>query len=323
MIVKQPVALIGLALLATVSNAGAAAAVRASPAQAAVAAGHYHYSRVHVPSVHDPHRLAAVVAGLTSSGDVVGSVSGPGPNASRTFIKAPGDHLTWVKVPGYPSIQVDAVSPGGELLVSAFNPKGHGAPRLYLRTPDGTLRRVRVPKLNPSSVIASGVNDNGEVVGSGFTMSGRPRSFAGPPGAVHLLSLSIKKATAIFASGVNDNGVIVGSYADRHDVTYGFVDRAGNVHSIRLPRAGTSLGRGSAIVAVADNGSWVGTATTGSAAAATIVYLHVPGHRLVRLRYPKARAQTEVNFVNSDGVVTGTFGRPGKPTTGFLARPLG
>ena len=304
---KAPVA---LAVAGLIAVSGVAAA--------APATAHYDFHRVHVRLRSGAVRVATQVVMVTTSGDTVGALAGPGPNASRAFITEPGGATTWLHVAGFANTLVDAASEGGTVVITVYG--AHRATRVDLRHPNGKLTRIRVPGLDPASVVVTGVNDSGDLVGSGFTKSGQSRSFLERGGRYRMFAVPVKRATMTFAAGINDAGVIVGSYTDRRGVTHGFFDQHGQVQIVRLPGAGIHAGHGSAVQAISDSGSWLGVATTDRA---TVVdYVKSPGQHLVTLRYPQPHTTTYVTAINSQGVVVGTFYSAGSRSYhAFVATP--
>lgn len=301
-----------------VSLAAAGTVAMTGVATAAPTSAHYDFHRVQVRLKSGKVRAATQIAMVTTSGDTVGALAGPGPNVSRAFILRPGGATTWLRVTGFANTLIDAASEGGTVVITVYG--AHRATRVYLRHPNAKLKRIRVPGLDPASVVVTGVNDSGDLVGSGFTKGGQSRSFLERSGHYRMFAVPVKRASMTFAAGINDAGVIVGSYTDRRGVTHGFIDQHGKVQIVRLPGAGTHAGHGSAVQAISDSGSWLGVATTDRAT--VIDYVHGTGGGLVKLRYPQPHTTTYVTAINSLGVVVGTFYSAGtRSYHAFVATP--
>jgi hypothetical protein len=284
--------------------------------------GDYRFAQLRVASTpKGVHHVVEDVDGITAAGGIVGTLSGPGPNGARGFIERPGGKVTWLHVKGYSGSIANAVANDGAVVFTVFSPRRPLSAN-YVRRPSGRPMRVHTPGLEPSEVSIAVINDSGTMVGSIPGTHGS-RSFVIRNGHLRWFKLRLSAARQTYVSGVNDNGVIVGSFATRTGATRGFIDRHGHVQVINLPRAGTHDGRGSRVAFIADSGEWIGESTTDDTNADTLAFVHRPGRRLVRLRYPRSGASTYGEFISKAGVIVGSYSywTDGPTLRGFIAQP--
>lgn len=186
-----------------------------------------------------------------------------------------------------------AINRSGEI-AGFYTPKGASVADAYLYS-GGSLMNLNSKSLFPGGSEAFGINNSGEVVGTGyvsasnfhaFLYSGGKMTDLGPPGAF--------QATAY---GINTAGEIVGTYALNSGVSGTFLYTNGMMTA--LPAAGSGVGYGAAIN---DNGEIAGFLFTSSQYHATKFSKGAWSDLGVITGAP----QNEATAINASGQIVGT-----------------
>jgi probable HAF family extracellular repeat protein len=178
--------------------------------------------------------------GINNNGEIVGTYKDA--SGSHGFTYENGSYTT-VDAFGTPAgTTLTGVNDSGQLLGAITGVSGavklSGSTFTTITAPDGT-----------QVANALGINDNGDIVGSGYLLSaGILTPITGPAGS-----------QSSFVGGINDSGQIVGSYnndPEHTGVYHGFLYSGGTYTTIDVPGG---EGGGTVVTNISDNGQIVGT----------------------------------------------------------------
>jgi len=165
---------------------------------------------------------ACYVMSINSSGYTAGE-GDHGPRkgeVSYAFVRPPRGKLTKFLTSAYDGIEVppDGLNNSGTLVGSALSGTSFIG---FIRAADGTITTFTAP--GTGNTQASGINDNGTIVGGVGTPPAQGFIRA-PDGTFSLFSIS--GATGIDTGGINANGDVTGSYNFGNRMSGGFVRSA-------------------------------------------------------------------------------------------------
>lgn len=202
-----------------------------------------------------PGAASTIGGGFSPSGIVAGSYTPAGSDAcgaSCGYLRTPAGTFTTFSVFGADFVSVTAVNDAGTV-VGVYQKNGllHG----FIRTPDGTLTRVR-PHAFFSDV--EDINDSGTAIGFLSTSKGTDKAFVrSPSGAVaRFADENCRKSEA---RRINATGAIVGNCGRQHHAgSPAFVRAADGTMSVfAVPGAVKTWGN-----AIGDDGVVAGNAST-------------------------------------------------------------
>jgi hypothetical protein len=295
----------------TVIAASALAVVGQAPIAAApqaVGSG-YDFSQLVVPrgSVECSN---AFVNQMNSKGVLVGTVYC---GAAHGFIRGVNGRVRHFDVAGPKGTDTEpfGIATNGTIaLITQVNYKGRFTS--YLRSPSGTLTKVRDPKAGHFGTVVEAVNDSNEAIGIYYT--GRTekhyQSFIDQHGKFRIFRLHLKAAKRVQLIDVNDNGELAGDFTDGKGVEHGFLTTRGKTRVINAPGAGKKKGEGTAVEYVTNTGNYCGAVTFNTGTPWRNTYrgfVHVGSHyRTVRV--PSSWGHdTDVSAMTDAGVITGGY----------------
>jgi uncharacterized membrane protein len=163
--------------------------------------------------------------GINDNGQIVGS-------AGNSAVLDNNGALSILSIPGAMSVQAAGINNAGDI-VGVYTTGSPGATYNHAFIYSGGI----VSTITPLDSFASGINDQGQIVGS-LTSQG---AFLYSGGAFY--PISVPGSTSTAATGINDAGEIVGFYYDQSGF-HGFTDINGAYSTIDVPGAGATFAEG-------------------------------------------------------------------------------
>jgi len=252
--------------MVAVLAAFATAATVGAPLEASASSASYRFHHITEPVAGQACRDVDVV-GINDHGDLVGTLNC---NGAGMFITVDGrKQLIRLPITGSRYSKGTALASNG--IAAGVTVRGNRYWRSWLHYPNGKLVKIIEPKADHGYTKVTGVNRHGEAVG-GYVADARypdettpfvyePGSSGGSYRTIHL---GIEGAWNVEVTGVNDHGVVCGRFRDDGGQMHGFLFRDGHGHVVDVPNAPTGQNDGTALVAVANNGTYVAVTTDSS-----------------------------------------------------------
>lgn len=178
--------------------------------------------------IDDPSAASSTDAnGVNDSGVIVGTYA-DSTNHSHGFIDNRGVFTT-LDVSGATNTLPFSVNNGGTI-VGVTNVNNQ---QLGFIDANGTITTYKVPVSGSAYTALTGINNNGEIVGSYFLPDNYQRGFILNNGTVTSFDAPASRDTT--PAGVNDQGVIVGSYLDTSLAQHGFIYSNGTITTLDFP----------------------------------------------------------------------------------------
>lgn len=206
-----------------------------------------------------------------------------------------------------------------------LNLHAHG----FLKRAGGRFVTIDFPGATDTN--ASGINDDGVIVGTYFDHAGFQHGFmlrAGQfttldvPGAAQLTDVAFEYGfglgTAAFR--INNEGTVVGQYADAQGYSHGFEYHDGSYRTVDVPAASHGLGLGTQPLGIGNNGVITGGYFTDAPTPAHCFI--VDGEQITTLDFPGAAGffGTQCNGSNTHGVIVGPWSDAKDRLHGFVWR---
>lgn len=293
---------------------------------AAATPGSYRFQRKAEPVAGRPC-ADLDLAGINDEGDLVGTLNCPGGGMFVTVNR----HVRLIKLP----IRGDRQSQGTALasngIATGVTVLNNEYWRSWLVYPNGKLVKIADPKAARGLTRVSGVNSHGEAVG-GYASDARYQQFTVPfiyepsptGGRYRNIHLGIAGVTDVEALSINDRGVICGSFRDETNHEHGFVIRAGEVHVVNVPHAPSGPNNGTALVGIADNGSYAAVTTNVNPPSMEFAsYVHSQAGWSTVTPPSSWGYHASITGLNSTGRVVGSFvGATDFEDHSFVGRPI-
>jgi probable HAF family extracellular repeat protein len=196
-----------------------------------------------------PGNSVSKASALNNAGESAGVSETPTAAIATMFS---GGKATSISTLGSSVSLANAINSSGEIAGwNSFDSSATFDPQAFIYR-NGSMQNINSPLLFPSGTEASGINNSGEVVGTGYLTSSNFHAFLysggkmtdlGPPGAF--------QASAI---AVNNSGQIIGGYYLTSGATGEFLITGGKMTTLPVP-AGAS---GVSAFAINDNGEIAG-----------------------------------------------------------------
>jgi uncharacterized membrane protein len=178
------------------------------------------------------------------------------------------------------------------------------------------LRRIDVP--GAKGTVATGLDERGRVVGS-YTRDRNTPALAFEHGFLldergRFRTIEVRGATETRPAAINRSGQVAGEYVDRAGRSHGFIrDPDGSVATIDAPDAGTTV-----LTDLDDSGRVVGISVDERQTAISSFVRDADG-RFEAVSHPDAGFYgTQVDGINSDGVITGSYADAADRRHGFV-----
>jgi len=187
---------------------------------------------------------------LNDAGEAAGVAETPTAAIATLFS---GGKATSISTLGSSVSVANAINASGEIVGwNFFDSNPNFDPQAFLYS-NGTMKNINAPSVFPSGSEAYGVNNSGEVVGTGyltdsnfhaFLYSGGKMTDIGPPGALQAAAVAI-----------NNFGQIIGGYYLTSGATGEFLITNGKLTTLPVPVGASAV----SAFAINDNGEIVGT----------------------------------------------------------------
>ena len=255
---------------------------------------------------------------INAAGGTAGTATGPG-GATVAVMSSGSGNFQAVPVSGATSSVGRSINLAGD--VAGTYTDGVGVRHGFVMSMGqmNVLKPLTVGGLSGTYTLANGINDSGQVVGTGDVPGGTTRAFTMGPGGSPTIIAPLGSGTFDVGNGINNNGTVVGA----SEILPG-----GLQHAFITNSAGTAtdlLGRNSAGnfrfntygIAINNNGDVVGNGDVGSFEHA--FYASSKGGALVDLGILTGGTSSLANAVNDQSYVVGEvlFGSspPGRPNS--------
>lgn len=197
-----------------------------------------------------PGNSVSKASALNDAGEVAGVSEAPTAAIATVFS---GGHATSISTLGSSVSLANAINNSGEIAGwNSYNSNSNFDPQAFLYS-NGTMKNINSPSLFPSGTEAYGINNAGEVVGTGYLSSSSFHAFVysggkmkdiGPPGSF--------QASAV---AINNLGQIIGSYYLTAGGGGQFLYSNGKLTTLSVPPGSDGV----SAFAINDNGEIAGT----------------------------------------------------------------
>lgn len=208
-----------------------------------------------------------------------------------------GGKATSISTLGSSVSVANAINSSGEIAGwNSYDSNANFDPQAFLYS-NGSMLNINAATLFPSGTEAYGINNSGEVVGTGYIRSSNFHAFLYSGGKMKDLGPSGAYQASAYA--INTSGQIVGSYSLNSGASGTFLYTGGKMTTLPNP-AGSNGGFG---VAINDNGEIVGALYPSEGGSHAAVFSHGAWTDLGNL----AGAQgSEATAINTTGQIVGT-----------------
>jgi probable HAF family extracellular repeat protein len=192
---------------------------------------------------------------LNDAGEAAGVSETPSAAIATLFS---GGKATSISTLGSSVSVANAINATGEIAGwNSFNSSPTFDPQAFLYS-NGAMKNINSPSVFPSGTEASGINNSGEVVGTGYLTSSDFHAFLysdgkmtdlGPPGAL--------QASAV---AINNSGQIIGGYYLTSGAAGEFLITNGKMTTLPVPAGASAV----SVFAINDNGEIAGQVFTNS-----------------------------------------------------------
>ena len=195
-----------------------------------------------------PGNSVSKASALNDAGEAVGVSDTPTAAIATIFS---GGKATNIDTSGSGVSLANAINRAGEIAGWNSESNTNFDPQAFLYS-DGSMKNINSPSLFPSGTEAYGINNSGEVVGTGylspsnfhaFLYTGGKMTDIGPPGSLQAS-----------ANAVNSSGQIVGSYYLTSGEGGAFLYSSGKMTTLPVPAGSTAV----SALAINDNGEIAG-----------------------------------------------------------------
>jgi probable HAF family extracellular repeat protein len=241
-----------------------------------------------------PGNSVSKASALNDAGEVAGISETPTASIATMFS---GGKATSISTLGSSVSLANAINRSGEIAGwNSYDSNPNFDPQAFLYS-NGSMQNINSPSLFPSGTEAYGINNAGEVVGTGYINSSTFHAFLYSGGKMKDLGPS--GAFQATAYAINTTGQIVGTYSLNSGASGTFLYTNGKMTTLRNP-AGSSGGFG---VAINDSGEIVGS-----------LYPSVGGSHAAKFsngawidlgNFPGAQG-SGANAINASGQIVGT-----------------
>jgi probable HAF family extracellular repeat protein len=187
---------------------------------------------------------------LNDAGQVAGVSETPTAAIATLFS---GGKATSISTLGGSVSLANAINATGEIAGwNSFNSSASFDPQAYLYS-NGSMKNINSPSLFPSGTEAYGINNSGEVVGTGYLTSGNFHAFLYSGGK--MTDLGPAGAYQASAVAINNAGQIIGGYYLNSGAAGEFLITGGKMTTLPVPSDATAV----SAFAINDNGEIAGS----------------------------------------------------------------
>jgi probable HAF family extracellular repeat protein len=202
-----------------------------------------------------PGNSVSTAAALNNAGEAAGSSETPGPTVATMFS---GGKVTSISTLGSTISLANAINDSGEIAGwNSYDSNPNFDPQAFLYS-NGSMQNINSPSLFVSGTEAYGINNAGEVVGTGYLSASTFHAFLYSGGKMKDLGPSGAFQASAYA--INTAGQIVGTYSLNSGASGTFLYTNGKMTKLANP-AGSRGGFGAAIN---DDGEIAGTLYPGA-----------------------------------------------------------